>query len=72
MEHGRTVNKIFEGKPEGTRRIEGPRLRWLEDIKNDLREIEVKRWRQTAANRAEWASVIKDAVSGPQSQGINK
>jgi hypothetical protein len=47
----RRVNKnIFESKPEGRRRVGGPRLRELEDAENDLRELKVKR-RQKANNR---------------------
>jgi hypothetical protein len=58
MKHGRTVKKIFEGKLEGRRRIERPRMRWLEAVEKDLWEIKVKRWWQKVANRAKWASVI--------------
>jgi hypothetical protein len=36
MEDGRIVKKIFEGKPEGRRRIGRPRLRWVKDME-DLR-----------------------------------
>jgi hypothetical protein len=28
-----------------------PRMRWLEDVKKDLREVTVKRWRQKAVDR---------------------
>jgi hypothetical protein len=67
MDHGRTVKKIFESKPEGSRRTGRPRLRWLEDVQKDLREMEVNRWRQQAVDREEWASVIREAkaVRGP-------
>jgi len=42
-------------------------MRWLEDVRNDLREMKFKRWRQKAVDREEWASVIKEAkaVRGP-------
>jgi hypothetical protein len=43
---GRIVIKILESKPEGSRRKERPRLRWLEDIEKDLREMKFKRWRE--------------------------
>jgi hypothetical protein len=46
MDHGRVVEKIFESNPKGRRRMGRPRLRWLEDVKRDLREMKIKRWRQ--------------------------
>jgi hypothetical protein len=50
-----------------------PRLRWLEDVQKDLWEMKVKIWWQRAADREEWASVIKEAkaLRGPQSQGVS-
>jgi hypothetical protein len=37
-----------------------PRLRWLGDAENDLRELKVNKWRQKANNKEEWTSVIKE------------
>jgi hypothetical protein len=67
MNQGRIFMKIFENKPEGSRRMGRPRLRWLEDVENDLREMKIKRWRQKAVGREEWVSVIKGAkaLRGP-------
>jgi hypothetical protein len=48
--------KIFESKPEGRRRKERPRLRWLKYIKNNLREIKIKRWRHNAMGREKWVA----------------
>jgi len=45
MDHGRRVKKVFQSKLEGRRRGI-PRLRWLEDVEKDLREMTFKRWRQ--------------------------
>jgi len=36
-------------------------LRWLEDLREDLQEMKVKRWRQKAVGTEEWASLIKEA-----------
>jgi hypothetical protein len=52
MDQGRTVKKIMESKPKSRRR-ERPRMRWLEDVEKDLREMKVKRWRQKAVDREE-------------------
>jgi len=51
------VKKMCESKPEGRRRRTGrPRLRWLEDVERDLRELKLKRWRQKTVGRGERAS----------------
>jgi len=61
MGHRRTVKKVFESKPEGSRRRGRPRLRWLEDVVKDLQELKVKRWRQKTVDREVWVSIVKDA-----------
>jgi hypothetical protein len=43
---GRTVKKILEIESEGSRRRGRPRLRWLEEIEGNLREMKFKRWRK--------------------------
>jgi hypothetical protein len=55
------IVKVSESKPEGGRRRGRPRQKWLEDVEKDLREMKVKRWRQKAVDREEWAFVIKEA-----------
>jgi hypothetical protein len=44
-----------------------PRLRWLEDVAKDLQEMKVRRRRQKAVDKEEWASVFKEAkaLKGP-------
>jgi hypothetical protein len=62
MNHGSVVMKIISRKLERRRRKGRPRLRCLEDVEKDLREMMVKIWRQKAV-----ASVIKEAkyLRGP-------
>jgi len=43
MDQERVVKIVFESNPEGRRRMAGPKLGWLEDDKNDLWELTVKR-----------------------------
>jgi hypothetical protein len=61
MDQGRTLEKISESKPEGSRRRRRPRMKWLEDAEKGLREMKVTRRRQKAVDREEWASVFKEA-----------
>jgi hypothetical protein len=60
MDQGRKVKEVFESKALGSRRGVRPRLRWMEVVEKDLREMKIKRWRQKAVDREEWASVIKE------------
>ena len=43
MDQGRTLKNIFQSKPDGSRRMGRPRLRWLEDVDKDLQERKIKR-----------------------------
>ena len=45
MDQERAVKKIFESKPDGSRRMGRPRLRWMEDVQNGLWEMKIKKWR---------------------------
>ena len=61
MKETGSVKKIFEGKIEGRRGRGQPRLRWIDDVEDDLRKLGVKRWRMKALDREEWASIIREA-----------
>jgi hypothetical protein len=37
------AKKTFEIKPEGRIKVGKPRLRWPDDVENDLRELKVKK-----------------------------
>jgi hypothetical protein len=68
MNETETVKKIFEEKLGGRRGRGRPRLRWIDDVEDDLRNMGIKRWRIKALDRVEWASIIKEAkakLKGP-------
>jgi hypothetical protein len=54
MNKTRSVKKIFERKLERRRSSGRPRLRWINDVEDDLRKLGVKRWRTKALEREEW------------------
>jgi hypothetical protein len=39
MDQGRKIKKIFESKPEGSRRRGRPRLRWLGGVERNIGEM---------------------------------
>jgi hypothetical protein len=60
MNETRSVKKIFEGKLEGRRSRGRSRLRWINDVEDNLRKLGVKGWRTKTLEREEWASIIKE------------
>jgi hypothetical protein len=68
MNETRSVKKVFEGKIEGRRSRGRPRLKWINDVEDDLRKLGVKRWRTKSLEREERAAIIKEAkgkLKGP-------
>jgi hypothetical protein len=63
MNENRSVKKIFKRKLEGRRGRGRHRLRWINDVEDDLRKLCVKRWRTNALDREEWASVRREAMA---------
>jgi hypothetical protein len=55
MNETRTVKKMFEEKLGGRRGRGRPRLRWMDVVEDDLRNMRIKRWRIKALDRVEWA-----------------
>jgi hypothetical protein len=60
MNETRCVKKIFEGKLEGRRGKGRPRLRWINNVEDNLRKLGVKRWITKALDREEWASIVRE------------
>jgi hypothetical protein len=51
MAADRTVQKGFLGKTGRRRKTGRPNLKWLDSIENDLKLMNVKRWRKKAEDR---------------------
>jgi hypothetical protein len=59
----RTVKKITDWKPIAPRHIGIPKLRWEEDVRNDLKAMKVQDWKKLAQNRNKWKGIIEQAKS---------
>jgi hypothetical protein len=61
LSNERTLKKIFNTKPEGTRNVGRPKLRWEDSVVQDTRTLGVNSWKKTALDRDEWAKLLKKA-----------
>jgi hypothetical protein len=51
MDTSRTAKRISEWIPIGRRSLGRPRLRWLDDVCDDLKVLEVRNWKELAMDR---------------------
>jgi hypothetical protein len=57
----RIIKKIFNTKPEGTRKVGKPKLRWEDCGCQNIRILGIKNWRSVALNREEWRIILRKA-----------
>jgi hypothetical protein len=57
----RTFKKIFSTKLDGTRSVGRPKLGWENGVAQDMQILGVKKWKNVALNRDEWAKLLKKA-----------
>jgi hypothetical protein len=67
MSEDRVIKKLYMSKPEGRRRVGRPKMRWLDDVEEDLRKMRISGWRGKARRRDEWKSVLREVkvLQGP-------
>jgi hypothetical protein len=51
MDNNRTVKKVFNTKPIGIRKIGRSKLRWEDDVIQDIKTLGVKNWRNVAVEK---------------------
>lgn len=62
MEKNRAARQVFYRHPEGRRRPRRrPRKRWLDEVEEDLRQMQVRGWRRLALDHEAWTEVIEKA-----------
>jgi hypothetical protein len=59
MDYSRTVKKILNATPDGTRKVERPRQRLEESVRQDIRILGIRNWRNSALNREEWRKHLR-------------
>ena len=68
MSEERVVKRLYQNTPEGSRSVGRPRLRWMEDVREDLRRMGVTNWR-ICAHRRGTPSASTATHTDPHQQG---
>jgi hypothetical protein len=63
MDNNRTVKKVFNTKPMGTRKVGRSKLRWEDDVIQDIKTLGVKNWRNVAMEKESWQKLLRKARS---------
>ena len=61
MDEARPTLKLLDWRPTGTSPVGRPRQRWQEDVKEDLKKLKVKNWKETAKGRRTWRDLAEKA-----------
>jgi len=61
MDTIRTVKKRTEWEPCSSRPVGRPRLRWLEQVEEDLKKMKVKNWREKCKDSGLWNEIVEQA-----------
>ena len=57
----RVVKRLYQNTPERSRSVGRLRLRWMDDVREDLRRMGVTNWRIPAHRKEDWKMVVKEA-----------
>jgi len=67
MENTSTTRKITEWTPYKTRPAGRPRLRWMDQVEEDLKRMKIMGWGAKVEDRQEWNRIIEQTKTHPGS-----
>jgi hypothetical protein len=65
MDTTRTVKKLTEWEPRSSRPVGRLRLRWMDQVEEDLKKMKVRNWKEKCKDRRLWNAIVKQAKTHP-------
>jgi len=65
MVNTRTTTKITEWTQYKTRPVGRPRLRWMDQVEEDLKRMKIVGWRAKVEDRQEWNRIVEQTKTHP-------
>jgi hypothetical protein len=59
MEAGRTVKRIYDGQPHATRERGRLKIRWKDDVREDLKDLGIYNWTTRTQDRSSWNETVE-------------
>jgi hypothetical protein len=61
-----SVKKLTEWELCSSRPVGRPRLRWLDQVEEDLKKMKVRNWREKCKDRRLWNEIVEQAKNPPR------
>jgi len=55
------LKKVIEWEPSLSRPVGRPRVRWLDQVEEDLKKMKVRNWKKKCKDRRLWNEIVKQA-----------